>query len=1135
MSDLAQLLAEDAKARERALDPARSFVVQAPAGSGKTELLTQRVLRLLAIVDEPEEILAITFTRKAAGEMRERILKALLEAADPAAPAPDAPHKQLTRELARAAWARNEARGWALAAHPARLQVQTIDAFNMALVRQLPVLARFGVTPAVTEEPEPLYAAAARATLQRLNRDDALAPAVATLLKHLDGDIQQAVDLLAGMLAKRDQWLPEIGLPEHADRAYLEAMLKREVDHQLAQISTVFDAWSPNLVSELVTLADGAGQRLAKTDPDHALAQLAGLESWPVADSAMLPVWRALADLVLTQAGGLRKTVDKRAGFGPEAKVHKDRMLLLLSALSEDAPAVERAFGRVRELPPGHYTDTQWEMVAALLKLLPQAAAELKLCFAEQGQVDYAEVAEGAVFALGDDDAPTDLGLALDARLKHLLIDEFQDTSVAQYGLIKALTRDWEPGDGRTLFTVGDPMQSIYRFRKAEVGLFLRACNGRIGHLPIERLVLRLNTRSTPHLVEWFNATFPKVLPERDDVAAGAVSYNEASSLAPSPPQGERAGVRGDSVQVHALLDASHDEESERIAELIAQERAANPEASIAVLVAGRAHLAGLVPRLRERGLGYRAVDIESLADRPVVQDLTALTRALVHPGDRTAWLAVLRAPWCGLQLADLLALVGTDANATIPELLAGHVGAASGRDASHLARCAPVLLAALDHPRGTLAERIAGLWHALGGPAATREARDLEDARAFLKLLAKVEAEPEGFDLARLERRVNELKAPLDPQGDPRLQLMTIHKSKGLEFDVVIVPGLGRQLAGDRKQLMQWIERPRPEDSQDVLFGPVRAADAEADPLYKFIARLHAERATHERGRLFYVACTRARFRLHLVGSLATSEDDEGDLSLARPAANSLLNTAWRSLGGHFETALVGAKPTPQQSSEDMQPQKTDLSRLTRKWLAPAIPAAVAVTPIEARPEAEEGIVFDWAGETARHVGTVVHRLLAHIAETGVENYPDAASAKTLLPMAERILVRLGVPPGNRTEALARIEQAIGNTLTDDKGRWILSAHPEAASELQVSGVFERKVVHARIDRTFVDDSVRWIIDFKTSSQEGGQLNRFLEQEAQRYRPQLEKYAQLVPASRTLRSQLGLYFPAFGDWKSIS
>jgi ATP-dependent exoDNAse (exonuclease V) beta subunit len=158
MSDLAAI---DAQARERALDDRHSFIVQAPAGSGKTTVLTQRYLKLLSSVEQPEQVLAITFTRKAAGEMRERVQKALAGDIETKSPA-DA----LTLELARAARENATRRGWGIDDSAARLRIQTIDAFNGYLANSLPITSQNGFGRGIADDPADLYALAARETLR---------------------------------------------------------------------------------------------------------------------------------------------------------------------------------------------------------------------------------------------------------------------------------------------------------------------------------------------------------------------------------------------------------------------------------------------------------------------------------------------------------------------------------------------------------------------------------------------------------------------------------------------------------------------------------------------------------------------------------------------------------------------------------------------------------------------------------------------------------------------------------------------------------------------------------------------------------------------------------------------------------
>jgi ATP-dependent helicase/nuclease subunit A len=235
-----------------------------------------------------------------------------------------------------------------------------------------------------------------------------------------------------------------------------------------------------------------------------------------------LPRWRALAGFLLTDKDTPRKTVTVNNGFpaGKEFKAQKEAMLAALAGLDADAVA---ALVRLRRLPPPRHDDDA--IVRALARLMTLAAAELWLVFREAGEVDFGELAARAIGALGDELDPTELGLRLDWRIRHLLVDEFQDTSPTQVELLQRLTAGWQQGDGRTLFCVGDPMQSIYRFRQAEVGLFLRAQAQGIGGLRLHALRLSRNNRALPPVVAWINAGFPQLFPARDEPLRGEIAY----------------------------------------------------------------------------------------------------------------------------------------------------------------------------------------------------------------------------------------------------------------------------------------------------------------------------------------------------------------------------------------------------------------------------------------------------------------------------------------------------------------------------------------------------------------------------------------------------------------------------------
>ena len=342
--------------------------------------------------------------------------------------------------------------------------------------------------------------------------------------------------------------------------------------------------------------------------------------------------WKALVDLLLTKKDTLRQRVDARY------------QSLASSLRSQDA-LIER-MARLRKLPSARFTEPQWQAVQSVISVLTLAVAELQLVFREHAQVDFAELSIRASPALGEVDAPEDLALALGHRIQHILVDEFQDTSHTQFELIEKLSAGWEAGDGRTLFLVGDPMQSIYRFRQADVSLFLRARLEGIGAIRLEPLTLSLNFRSRPGIVDWVNSAFESIFPACDDVESGAVAY--------SP--GVAGSADGEAViDVHAFVDER--DEADRLIHLIR----AHADGSVAVLVRSRTHLVEIVRALERHRIAYQAIEIDQLGERQVVEDLMALTFALLHAADRVSWLAVLRAPWCGLTLSDLHALAGAD------------------------------------------------------------------------------------------------------------------------------------------------------------------------------------------------------------------------------------------------------------------------------------------------------------------------------------------------------------------------------------------------------------------------------------------------------------------------------------------
>jgi len=1022
----------DAAIRERALDIAESFLVQAPAGSGKTELLTQRFLALLAAVETPEAIVAITFTRKSAAEMRSRISSALQRALGER---PEEPHAQRTWQLARAALDRNTAFNWGLLDNPSRLRVMTIDSLCLSLTSQMPWMSRMGGQPSPDKDSSALYYEAALRTLAMIEQQSPFQAELERLLLHIDNNLPRVGELLMRMLARRDQWLRHVagGL----DRERLEASLRAVSEAALDRVRhrVPFNAW--DLLHYAVRQREGGDDLIRH---------------------------RSLADFLLTKEGAPRRRITKTEGFPPKDP-RKPEMESLCANL-DTAFAADLA--ALRTVPPGQYTDNQWSIIEALGGVLKLAVAQLRRVFQERRTTDFVQLTLSATEALGTDEEPTPLAYALDFRIQHLLLDEFQDTSRSKLALLERLIADWMPGDGRTVFAVGDPMQSIYSFQEADVSLFEQCRRHGLGRLPLESLVLRANFRSSRNLVDWFNGTFPCVLAPEDDPTSGAVAY--------SPSQAQRGEVSGEPV---ICRQTTPDDEPCAVADAV--ERA---EGKVAILVRRRADAHAIVAELNRRHIGFQAVEMDPLAERAVIQDLRALTRALLHPADRVAWLSILRAPWCGLELAELNRIAQSP---VIPDALAAQSG-------PRLQRMALVLADALkESRRRSLRRHVEETWRSLGGPACLRDEAEQEDADTFFALLDTLDQAGDLPDFAALDEALKKLFAAPNPLAGDQVQIMTVHKSKGLEFDNVILPGLSNKPRSGSTALLRWSER------DDLIIGCIRETGADPDPVYDYLGVHERRKQEHETGRLLYVAATRAKQRLYLFGG--------------QPQTGSFLARLWHALANEFPDSAA----TPIAVAAAVS-RGVPLRRVPEGFQAPGPAPALAWSVAECRVDESEPD-YNADNETVRLIGTLVHRVLQQIAQQGLDSWtPERVADRESAIRAQ--LMALGVPRNELDGAVQRATEAICQTLLSERGRWVLTGHPEAVSEWELSGAFGGDVYSRKLDRSFVADGVRWIVDYKTGA------------EQEHYRSQLDRYAELVSRLDHRPIRLGLFYPLTGGWQ---
>lgn len=1035
---------------------------------------------------------------------------------------------------------------------PERLRITTIDALCASLVRQMPYLSRFGGMPRIADKPFLHYEEAAHRTVAAVEAF----PPVAQALACLDNDAAQLRRLLVGMLAFREQWWPHVhGLRagDAGDREQLGEVLTANLNRLVARdLSVVASAFTAPQSAELMA----AARFVAATQ-----AEYQALADWHVALTGALddlPRWQALAGLLLTKEGTPRKTFNARIGLpagDPDAKAHA-AMLKAVTETLEAQPACIDALRSVAGCPLPRYAAGDLAAIETFAEVLVLAVAQLWTVFQEAGETDFSAIAERALEALGNEEAPTDLALRLDYGIRHLLVDEFQDTNPQQINLLEKLTAGWQPDDGRTLFVVGDPMQSIYRFRKADVGLFLRAWQRGIGNIALEPLTLYRNNRSVPAIVDWVNASFPGIFPSQPDAERGRVSY--------APSIATRDDRPGGGVFVHPVLvpkdvvagDALGDEqEAAAMLQIITETWHAQPQASIAVLVRARDHLRPLIDALRRDApsLRYEAVEIESLGARQPIQDLLSLTHALCHRADRVHWLAILRAPWCGLTLADLHALFGKvgggeTASETVWSLMHDpqRVTKLSADGRQRLAHAVAALAPVIEAPgRLPLRRQVETAWRRLGGPGCLGSATDQADVAAYFRLLDDLEASGR-FERDRLDAEVQSLFAA--PSSDPQaaqLKFMTVHKSKGLEFDTVILPGLHRQSGRNERRLLTWDSTQDEQGRPYLVVAPIRTIDSEADEfaeaeereedsIRRYIATLEAERADQETRRLLYVAATRAVRCLHLLAVARPKREAKTGLYKIEPPRKQVgkpFNILWPVLAETFEAATTRLEVPATEAVEpsirfaDFVPQ---LQRLPLASLAmPAHGGTDEEVPLAEAP------LYLAASTLAPDVGTLVHRYLELIAVEGLERWPPTR-VQQCLPTCEKWLRQQGHDAAASQQGAARVVRALSQALASEKGRWMLQTRADAACELRLTQLDnEAGGLHNHIiDRTFIEDGVRWIIDYKTSVHEGGDVAAFIAAKRAEYAPQLARYAALFPGEIVRQA---LYFVDLDHFETLT
>jgi ATP-dependent helicase/nuclease subunit A len=1113
----------DQDARDRALNPRESFHLEAPAGSGKTSVLLARFLTLLAQVDAPEELLALTFTRKAAGELRARVMQLLRPEAELKSDA--SPMDRLLADLAQKVFQHFDRKGLPLqeVLAPERLPILTFHGFCARLLPLAPQEAGVPLEFRLVEEQDAEWVK--QEALEELRRrlaardsGDPVRQALVNRLVRLNNNWRRLAGELRMLLDRRDT---------------LQDFLA------LAQESRDLDAYKTLMTGRLATVLAPDLKLLSRELAGSFLGQhwpkiVAALQAKGHPDAvSLLPLppqarledlgqWQALAQVLLTAKGEVRKQFPLSKGFSAG----------FAGSLEELPGDFFNRLARYRDLPPEILYTEEVAALHDLILLLSEALAVYTETCRQRGLLDFIDLEMAALKLLAQ--APSrDIFMFLGWGIKHLLVDEFQDTSENQKTLLCRLLSGWEAEPGRTLTVVGDPKQSIYGWRKAKLNLFLESRHGLHcdsgAAFPLTPLCLTTNFRASRTLITWVNRVFANVMEfgrDPDRLAFQAAVPAPAASKGDSPRLA--LFVNGDK---NAGREAEAHWLTHRLTQVLAERDA---DETVGVLLFARTHLKVYLKILQEAGLSVRVREGLKLMDSRVVEHLHNLARALARPHDDTAWAALLAGPW-GPQPLAIIAQVAQMPGTLWEQKLAWF---------AQEGLCPPdlhhVLTALLQSRRqagrtslhDTLREFL-DATRAWEGIAAWEGAPGVANARTYLELLAQAESGLPEATFLKADFNLAEAYQPPDPRAqDSPVELMTVHGAKGLEFDRVFLPFLDWQplrMGGNTPPPFLLEEIPDTASYGLALAPPYW--QSKPSLLYRGLREVQHNRLLAEARRVFYVAATRAKKHLLLSGVCPSNETGQ-----PKPPPDSPL--AWLLQHYQPEGLFYGESsilPDPELHVELWQDFPAAAQQPARPVKIPPIlsftpepPPYAFVYPSQLIQEVEppdkptlalETIPapLEAAGTTAsedvfpRLRGEVIHRLL------------ETASFGDPLPEASGVAAALrqgGLDPERAAAAAPEILAEAADCLADPFLARLLSPDlPEAKSEwLLEDAPADGLIRRGQIDRLVYDGQDWWLVDYKTSRpSDGGDWESFTAGEVEKYRPQLLAYRDMIAKARGL------------------
>ena len=1050
----------DHQTRKKALGQG-SFIVQAPAGSGKTSLLVKRFLNRLLEVKSPKEVLALTFTNKAAAEMAQRLKEALEGKSE------DNEIKKIVEKISKHALKNKWDEGYIDS-----LMVMTIDKLALRLIKQTPILSSSGVNFLTDEDPDDLYRETIRETITS-NAENHL------LFKYFDYDYHKLTEQLLALISKRDQWLPIVSGLLRSDDKNIEEIYGTYYTNELN--IWVEEKIKPNFTNEdlkeleIIVNYSADNKNIDRKDK--------------LRSSINYEFWFYIRDLILTKSGKqIRKKIDTSSGF-PATNVGKEikERLLKLIELKINKFNILIDFFNVT-----HHKNIVdiYPLITPFCLLLIDMVTRLNEKFKERRIIDFTQIMGNAVEALRD----THLPLILDQNISHILVDEFQDTNESQLIFIELLTQNFAGNPEKSFFAVGDPMQSIYRFRKAEVEIFSRVQKNGISDLKLTSLFLKVNFRSNKNIIDWLNNSFSKAFPLIDDSDEGSVPYSSCESSNNNLEGGmELIALTCDTKSKTAQYEA----EALYVLNLIKDTRKSNPDASIAVLTRSKAHLSELITLINKKdtSIPIDAIEMSKILSNQTFQDILCLTKALFDFSDRTNWIAALKSPWCGLSINDLVLLFEKDHKSLVWELI-NNIDNTSRLDknsARRLRSFVEVIRENIQY-RGRISHRyfVEGIWRQLNGEESMVDSNDIQNIDLFLELLEEA-SEILSIDFIKLERLIENKFISKTSIQKNSIKFLTIQKSKGLEFDHVIIPNLNK--------------RTRNEESDLVLYdkSTLSIKNPGSDKnLHSYHAYKERKRLDNEKIRLLYVAMTRAKNKCYLIGTVKK----EGDLVI--PNSGTFMNILWPFFSDKFTEI---ATPEDENSFEKFIPK---LRRLNDNFYSGDKRYKRSIDT--------EELSFCYPNistDIQRFTGNIVHKYLEIIVKKQLDidkilcNKLDYTESLYLGKNFKKKDIKIG---------LNLVKKSLEMLKKTSDGRWILNRYLADNSEVSYLLESNNTTTQHIPDRSFIENDIQWIIDYKTPFSP----IKNLAVEAKKHLPQLRLYETIFKRNKRV-IQKAIYFAPQG------